>query len=288
MSNAGYTAAVNSGPKTLAEFIATAGSLAVLTGAGVSTASGIPDYRDRDGQWKNASPVQYQDFVSRDDVRRRYWARSFAGWYRIENALPNAAHKALAGLESAGVVDTLVTQNVDGLHDAAGSRNTIDLHGRLDTVRCLSCNARQERERWQTRLADANPDWQTAINELRPDGDAEVPLDRERDFSVPDCDRCGGMIKPDVVFFGESVPRTRVDEAMGAVRRSGALLVAGSSLMVFSGFRFARLAVEIGKPVAIVNLGRTRADDFANLKLDGDCGDVLADTAEILEQGTRH
>ena len=279
---------MNSGAETLANFIADAGSVAVLTGAGVSTASGIPDYRDRDGNWKTASPMQYQDFISDDVARRRYWSRSYIGWRRIEHAKPGRAHEALANFESVGIVDTLVTQNVDGLHNAAGSQRTIDLHGRLDTVRCLSCDDRRPRYAWQARLADANPGWQAEASELRPDGDVEIDTEHANSFVVPDCGLCGGMIKPDVVFFGENVPQARVDEAMNAVRRAGALLIAGSSLMVFSGFRFARLAVEIGNPVAIVNQGRTRADDLAALKLEGDCGEILAGTAAILERETSH
>lgn len=260
---------------SLARFLDASNPVTVLTGAGVSTASGIPEYRDRNGDWKHAKPVQFEDFMNRPDVRRRYWARSFAGWDRMHRADPNAAHDALALLQRAGRVDTLITQNVDGLHRRAGNDNVIDLHGRLDTVVCMQCARRSDRADWQARLVDANVRWHARVAEIRPDGDAEL-RGSDDDFSVPDCEVCGGIVKPDVVFFGESVPKQRVAEAQDAVLRSAALLIVGSSLMVFSGFRFARLAAESGKPIAIVNQGRTRADDLAALIIDGDCGAVLS------------
>ncbi len=259
----------------LGNFFERAGTVMALTGAGVSTASGIPGYRDKDGNWKNAKPVQFADFVASAGWRQRYWARSFIGWRRFSRAEPNRAHAALADLEARGYIDTLVTQNVDGLHQRAGSRRTVDLHGRLDAVRCLDCDAVIERDAWQTRLARHNPNFGVDAATVKPDGDAELGDAAHDTFVVPACERCGGTMKPDVVFFGESVPRQRVAEARSAVERSGGLLVVGSSLMVFSGLRFVRQAVEIGKPVAIVNDGRTRADDLATLKLEGDCGDVL-------------
>lgn len=257
--------------------------MTVLTGAGVSTASGIPGYRDRDGNWTHAAPVQFRDFRNDEFIRRRYWARSFAGWNRIALARPNEAHRALAALERAGFLDTLITQNVDGLHTRAGQVNVIDLHGRLDTVRCMSCDVRMRRSEWQERLLTANPDWQSRVADIRPDGDVEL---REHDvlrFRVPECANCSGIVKPDVVFFGESVPKERVVESRVAVERAGALLVAGSSLMVYSGLRFARLARELGRPVAILNQGYTRADDLASLRLDGDCGAVLGDALRQLD-----
>lgn len=259
----------------LAALIREAGTVTVLTGAGVSTGSGIPGYRDREGNWQHPPPVQFADFVSRDSVRRRYWARSFAGWSRIAGAAPNPAHRSLSALEEAGVVETLVTQNVDGLHQRAGSRRIVDLHGRLDQVVCLDCGASLERLAWQDRLLDANPDFDAQVMRINPDGDAELADDEVGRFAVPDCSTCGGIVKPDVVFFGESVPRERVAAAMSSVERSGALLVVGSSLMVFSGLRFVRQAVELGKPVAIVNQGRTRADENAAIRIDADCGELL-------------
>ena len=266
----------------LADFLARARSLVVLSGAGVSTASGIPDYRDRNGDWKHAEPIQFGPFVSSEDTRRRYWARSYVGWQRFSAARPNAAHRALAALEQSVDIDTLITQNVDGLHREAGSRNVIELHGDLSKVRCLSCHAVTPRSRFQQRLRDANPGWHADVFRYKPDGDAELTDENYSDFVVPECDACGGMLKPDVVMFGESVPKTRVNDAAAAVERAHALLVIGSSLMVFSGFRFARLAAAAGKPIAIVNQGRTRADDMATVKIDGDCATVLADALELL------
>lgn len=268
-------------PAQLARFLDDAGSVAVLTGAGVSTASGIPGYRDRDGNWKHAPPVQYADFVRSEQVRQRYWARSFIGWRRMSGAEPNAAHRALAELESRGIVDTLITQNVDNLHRRSGSSNVIDLHGRLDAVRCLDCDAELERNRWQRRVASVNPAFDADVAVTRPDGDVELN-GGYNGFSVPDCLACGGIVKPDVVFFGEAVPRERVRAAQQAVAGAGALLVVGSSLMVFSGFRFVRQAVEIGNPVAIVNQGRTRADDLASHKFELDCGDMLQQALDYL------
>lgn len=263
----------------LASFLERNRRVTVVSGAGVSTASGIPDYRDRDGNWKHAQPVQYSDFVGSDATRKRYWARSYVGWSRIWQAEPNVAHHALARLESSGAVDTLITQNVDGLHRRAGSRSVIDLHGRLQRVRCMDCDKVSSRAVWQHRLADSNPDWRADAEAFAPDGDAQLRDADTSEFTVPGCDSCGGIIKPDVVFFGENVPRPRVASAYEATERADALLVVGSSLMVFSGFRFARHAHGQGKPIAIVNRGRTRADDLATLKIDADCGSVLDQVA---------
>lgn len=273
--------------EVLARFFADARRVAILTGAGVSTASGIPEYRDRDGNWKHPRPVQYADFVKREEVRRRYWARSFVGWRRMSRAAPNGAHAALAGLERAGFVDTTITQNVDGLHQRAGSERVIDLHGRLDAVRCLDCRATVPRSDWQQRLLELNPGWQGRVTRINPDGDAELADGSYAGFSVPACESCGGIMKPDVVFFGESVPPARVAAARSAVDEAGALVVVGSSLMVFSGLRFARHAQAAGKPVAIVNQGRTRADDLAAVKIEADCGALLARTLDLLTAGQR-
>lgn len=270
---------------SLARFLEASRPLAVVTGAGVSTGSGIPDYRDADGNWKHARPVQFADFVGSAAARRRYWARSFAGWQRMRRAEPNDAHRAISALEASGIVDTLITQNVDGLHGRAGQRRVVDLHGRLDTVSCLDCGQQVSRERFQSDLAVANAGWQAPVSRVRPDGDAELEAADYDAFVVPDCERCGGIMKPDVVFFGESVPKQRVATAVEAVQRAAALLIVGSSLMVFSGFRFARLAHEAGKPLAIVNRGKTRADELATLKLDADCGPLLAQTVALLDGG---
>lgn len=262
-------------PHSLGEFLDRVGSVTVLTGAGVSTASGIPDYRDEKGDWKAATPIQYAEFSGNDLVRRRYWARSYVGWQLFGQARPNAAHRSLARLEAAGKVDTLITQNVDGLHSRAGSERVIDLHGDLSRVHCLDCGTRASRTDYQQRIREWNPDWHARIFEYRPDGDAELAEASYADFTPPGCDACGGRIKPDVVMFGENVPTQRVSEAMSAVDRADALLVVGSSLMVFSGYRFARRAHESGKPIAIVNRGATRADDIATLKVEADCAAAL-------------
>ncbi|GAB6197301.1 NAD-dependent protein deacetylase [Lysobacter xanthus] len=247
----------------------------VLTGAGCSTASGIPDYRDESGGWKRAPPVTYQAFTGDDATRRRYWARSFAGWPRFADARPNAAHAALAGWESSGRLSLLLTQNVDGLHQRAGSDRVIDLHGRLDTVRCLACETTTPRYAMQRRLEQANPGWIDTIAAFAPDGDADLERTDFSGFDVPACDVCGGMLKPDVVFFGENVPRARFEAARDALATSDGLLVVGSSLMVYSGYRFARMADEAGLPVALLTRGATRADDLASLVLRADCTQVL-------------
>lgn len=276
---------MQSDARSLAEFLRRSGTVTVLTGAGVSSASGIPEYRDRDGNWKHAKPVQFGEFRDSAVVRRRYWARSFAGWHRMRTAEPNDAHRALARLEALGACRHLVTQNVDGLHQRAGQQSVTDLHGRLDAVTCLQCDLRIDRDRWQRGLESLNPGWDHRVAAFKPDGDVELLRGDEQSFVVPPCERCGGIIKPDVVFFGEGVPRDRVDTTTAAIGTSGGLLVVGSSLMVFSGFRFARFALETGKPIAIVNEGRTRADEMATLKIEADCGDTLRDALAYVDAG---
>lgn len=266
----------------LRRFFSRHGRIAVLSGAGCSTRSGIPDYRDDAGNWKHRKPVQFAEFVSSAGTRQRYWAQSFAGWTRIATAKPNGAHVALARLEQARRIECVVTQNVDNLHRAAGSRNVIDLHGVLHRVRCLRCGATCPREGFQGRLARANPDWHASAREIAPDGDALLATTDFRTFSVPGCEGCGGILKPDVVFFGEAVPADRVTRAADCVARADALLVVGSSLMVFSGFRFARMANALGKPIAIINRGTTRADGFATCKLTGECGMLMSGVADLV------
>ena len=256
--------------------------LTVLTGAGCSTESGIPEYRDDDGNWMHQQPMQFADFVNDASNRRRYWAQSFAGWHRISNAKPNAAHRAIANLEQCGFVSCVITQNVDNLHRAAGSRNVIDLHGVLKRIRCLDCGTTDSRHAFQARLQDSNPDWDVAITAIAPDGDARISVENLRLFKVPGCLYCGGVVKPHVVFFGESVPAFRVSKANAFLRQSDALLVVGSSLMVFSGYRFARIASMAGKPIAIVNRGITRADDLATHKLTANCAELLSRTVARL------
>ena len=271
----------SAGPAQLARFLENASSVVALTGAGVSTASGIPGYRDRDGNWKHAPPVQFAEFKRSATVRRCYWARSFAGWQRVSRAEPNGAHHALAALESRGIVDTVITQNVDDLHRRSGSRRVIDLHGRLANVRCLDCDSMLERDAWQQQLAAGNPHFDSDIQTERPDGDVEL-TNGHHGFRVPACGICGGIVKPDVVFFGESVPKARVRAATDAVGQSNALLVVGSSLMVFSGYRFVRQAVEIDNPVAILNQGHTRGDTLATHKFDADCASMLQGTLKLM------
>ena len=249
------------------------GRLVALTGAGLSTDSGIPDYRGPDSP--SRTPMTYQEFVSGPAARQRYWARSHIGWTRIRRALPNPGHLALARLERQGALRQLITQNVDGLHESAGSARVCALHGRIADVVCLSCRAHSSRRLLQQRLEQLNPGFAArhAHAAERPDGDVE--LGSAAGFAVPTCASCGGVLKPDVVFFGENVPKERVERCYNAVDSCDALLVAGSSLMVMSGFRFVRHARKRDIPVVIVNRGPTRADDLATVKLDAGCSDFL-------------
>jgi NAD-dependent SIR2 family protein deacetylase len=256
--------------------------IAVLTGAGCSTGSGIPDYRDDAGNWKHRRPVQYADFIGHSEIRRRYWAQSFHGWRRVAGALPNVAHAAIARLENAERIAGIITQNVDDLHRRAGSRNIVDLHGILSRVRCLQCNTITPRAGFQSLLEQHNPDWNVAVDRIGPDGDSTLATDDFSRFEVPGCPSCDGMVKPDVVFFGESVPPDRVTRAAEIVTESKALLVVGSSMMVFSGFRFARMAATAGLPTGIVNRGVTRADQIADFRLAGDCATILADSVAAI------
>lgn len=259
----------------LARFVEEYPRLTVLSGAGCSTAAGLGDYRDRDGQWKRKQPITGQVFIGDERMRKRYWVRSAVGWPTFGAARPAAAHVALAQLQERGTVRHLITQNVDRLHQKAGHRDVIDLHGVLATVSCLQCGLGIERDDFQRRLLAANS-WVGDLSAAHaPDGDADLDSpDVERLF-VPDCERCNGLLKPDVVFFGENVPRERVEASMSALADADALLVAGSSLMVFSGFRFCRAAAARGQPIVIVNDGRTRADELATLKVGGDVGERL-------------
>ncbi len=259
----------------LTRFVRASERLLVLTGAGCSTESGIPDYRDAAGEWKRTAPIQYQAFMGQESARRRYWARSMLGWAPIRDARPSASHRALATLEQLERTHHLVTQNVDGLHQKAGSVKVIDLHGRLDVVECIECARRLDRHTMQAVLEALNPAWRPREVRIAPDGDADLDEAASASFEIPDCSGCGGILKPTVVFFGESVPRERVAAAYRRLTESDALLVAGSSLMVFSGYRFVREATRRGCPVAIVNLGRTRADDEVTLKAEAGCGAAL-------------
>jgi NAD-dependent SIR2 family protein deacetylase len=251
------------------------GSVVVLSGAGLSTSCGIPDYRDHAGRWKRAQPISHQDFLRSDSARRRYWARSFLGWPTVAQAAPGRGHQALAQLESVGRIRLIVTQNVDGLHRKAGSNQVLELHGGLDGVVCLSCQRRHQRAQVQEWLGAANPQVPAQAAVAAPDGDAQVAEELYAGFQVPDCPACGGMLKPDVVFFGDSVPRERVSAASEAIAAADGLLVVGSSLMVYSGFRFVEIARRAGKPVMAVNLGTTRADPMLDAKVEADCDEFL-------------
>jgi NAD-dependent SIR2 family protein deacetylase len=261
---------------TLQDFIGAHRRLFVLTGAGCSVNSGIPDYRDADGQWKRSPPVTFQAFMSAEATRQRYWARSLVGWRRFGGARPSDAHRALARLETLGKSEILLTQNVDRLQQAAGGRAVIDLHGRLDHVRCMGCGRVSPRAAMQAELERLNPDWRDLEAVVAPDGDADLDGVDFAAFIVPPCEACGGVLKPDVVFFGESVPRPRVDSAMAHLAEADAMLVVGSSLMVYSGFRFVEAAARAQKPIAAVNLGRTRADHLLTLKVEAPCDEALA------------
>lgn len=256
--------------------------LVVITGAGCSTDSGIPDYRDHSGNWKRKPPVQQREFLEHHAVRQRYWARSLLGWRHFSKAAPNLAHRALARLESAGRVRHLITQNVDGLHQQAGSRAVTDLHGRLDEVQCLACAARMPRDEMQRMLESRNREWLGFDAAHAPDGDADLEQDFSR-FDVPACEACGGVLKPAVVFFGDSIPAERSRAAAAHAEAADAVLVVGSSLMVWSGYRLVRAAAERGVPVAALNLGVTRADALLDLKLAAPCGETLDLAAEALD-----
>jgi NAD-dependent deacetylase sirtuin 4 len=254
-----------------------------LTGAGCSTESGIPDYRGPDTPPRTRPPIQHREFVDRPDARRRYWARSVLGWPRLAAAEPNAGHRALAVLEHAGIVTGMITQNVDGLHGRAGSREVVELHGALARVRCLACGALTARDELQRRLLAQNPAFADRARSvaIAPDGDADLPDELVEAFEVIACD-CSGVVMPDVVFFGGSVPRATLDAAWATFDRAEVLLVVGSSLTVFSGYRFVRRAAERGIPVAILNRGPTRGDELAQLRVDARAGEALTVIARAL------
>ncbi|HTD02651.1 NAD-dependent protein deacetylase [Undibacterium sp.] len=250
----------------LAAFLHNYPKALVLTGAGMSTASGIPDYRDQNGVRRGQAPIQGPEFRRTEAVRKRYWARSMLGWPTLARTSPNAGHRAIAELEAAGNVSTVLTQNVDGLHQQAGSANVIELHGNIHAVVCLNCRTQFSRSAIQSLLEHANPDLIGAAATALPDGDAQFEPDALAEFHIPSCEHCGGMLQPDVVFFGDGVPRARTEAAEQALAQADALLVVGSSLIVFSGYRFCRMAAETGKPIAAINRGVTRADHLLSLK----------------------
>jgi NAD-dependent SIR2 family protein deacetylase len=262
------------------------GNVTVLSGAGLSTESGIPDYRGPSGQARRTGqPMTYQEFTGSAGARQRYWARSHLGWRHVTGAAPNDGHRAVAALERAGLVSGIITQNVDGLHQAAGAQVVTELHGSLHRVVCLACWERSPREALDTRLRTANPAWTAAAVGLEPavNPDGDVALEETGGFAVVDCLACGGLLKPDVVFFGENVPKDRVAECFAQVSASSALVVLGSSLTVMSGLRYVRHAASLGIPVLIVNQGTTRGDDLADARLDAPLGRTL--TALVRELG---
>lgn len=267
----------DAGLDALAELVED-GDVVVLSGAGLSTESGIPDYRGpRGAVLRRHAPMTFQAFTGDVDARRRYWARSHLGWGRIRAAHPNDGHRAVAAWESEGWILGTITQNVDGLHAAAGSKRVVDLHGRLDRVVCLDCRDLTSRQELDDRLAAANAEWQGAVRRWNPDGDVDLDDDHLATFTVVPCARCGGVLKPDVVYFGESVPRDRVDQCYAWVDGARAMIVLGSSLHVYSGRRFVMRAAERGIPIAIVNEGPTRGDDVCTIRIDAPLGATLVD-----------
>jgi len=255
------------------------GDVVVLSGAGLSTESGIPDYRGPTGAARPSTPMTYQVFTSDPAARRRYWARSHLGWRLMAGAQPNEGHRAVTGLQEQGLLAGVVTQNVDGLHTAAGARDVVELHGGLATVVCLGCGDRTARSQLDRRLREANQGWQARVLAVHPDGDVDLPEGELERFRPVDCLVCGGVLKPDVVFFGEKVPADRVARCFALVESAGALLVLGSSLTVMSGYRFVLRASKLGVPVAIVNAGPTRGDDLADVRVDAPLGEVLPELA---------
>jgi NAD-dependent SIR2 family protein deacetylase len=256
--------------------------IVVLSGAGCSTESGIPDYRGPETRHTKRNPIRYRAFVDDPAARQHYWARSAIGWPTFAAAEPNDGHRALASLEASGRVRGIITQNVDRLHHAAGSTRVVELHGALEEVVCLDCGVVEHRPAFQQRLLALNPGWTDRAVEIAPDGDAEIPREATRAFAVPGCRRCGGVLKPNVIFFGENVPAPWVEEAWTLLGEGDALLVAGSSLTVYSGYRFVRRAAQEDHPIAIVNLGETRGDDLATLRVDAKTGNVLPRLAHAL------
>ena len=258
------------------------GDVVVLSGAGLSTESGIPDYRGPSSAGRRAQPMTYQTFICSVDARRRYWARSHLGWRHITGAHPNAGHRAVAELQRRGLITGIITQNVDGLHSAAGSPEVLELHGNLARVVCLDCGVRTTRAALDSRLRAVNRSWDAQVRAVNPDGDVQVDDETVATFRIVDCDSCAGVLKPDVVFFGENVPRPRVDDAYALVEGAGSVLVLGSSLTVMSGLRFVRHAAKLGVPVAIVNQGETRGDALATMRLDASLGATLSTLVEMV------
>ena len=272
----------------LVDVVGSGGAL-ILSGAGLSTESGIPDYRGPTGLARRSSPMTYQTFTGSAAARRRYWARSYLGWRHIARAVPNDGHRAVAELSRRGLLTGIITQNVDGLHQAGGASAVTELHGSLHRVVCLACGQRTSRTELGRRLEAANPGWGAELATLiNPDGDAILDEEVTESFQVADCSACHGVLKPDVVFFGENVPRPRAEACYALVERSRALVVLGSSLTVMSGFRYVRHAAGLERPVVIVNQGATRGDAYASATLDAPLGQTLADLVASLGSGDDH
>jgi NAD-dependent SIR2 family protein deacetylase len=254
----------------------------VLSGAGLSTESGIPDYRGPGGAYsRNHTPITYQLFRDDPRGRHRYWARSYIGWPMMRDMQPNAGHLSVAALESAGLVTGVITQNVDSLHHKAGSSAVIDLHGRLDTVMCMACGLRGSRDALQSRISSLNAGWEGVATSFNPDGDVEIADSAVETFVMVDCTACGGPLKPDVVYFGESVPPARVTDSYAMVDSASSLLVLGSSLHVYSGRRFVTHAHKLELPIIIVNQGETKADDLASVRINAALGETLTALTDI-------
>lgn len=264
--------------KRLEDFLLSKPNIVVLTGAGISTESGIPDYRSAGvGLYarSNHRPVQHMEFVKSPAIRQRYWARNFVGWPNFSSTEPNATHYALARFEREARIQGIVTQNVDRLHTKANAKNVVELHGSGYVVKCLSCDYRIDRNEFQDILNTINPEFKDAPDMIRPDGDVEIPLDYIENFKIPSCPDCGGNLKPEIVFFGDNVPKDRLRKVAEMIYTSDGLLVLGSSLMVFSGYRMVLQNKDLGLPVAIVTIGETRADHLADIKISAKCGDVI-------------
>ena len=267
----------------LAEFIAARDGLLVLTGAGLSTNSGIPAYRDHQGQWLRRTPIFYQDFMRCPVARRRYWARSYFGWHHVAKSKPNAGHMGLAKMEQDGLIKHLITQNVDGLHARAGSPLAIEIHGQLGRVKCLDCHAQYDRHDIQKQLKELNQHWSPEVLGYNPDGDADLDEAAYPDFHVADCARCHGPLKPDVVFFGESVPKETSGAVQSAIAQCNGILVIGSSLVVMSGYRIVKQAHAMHKPVVAINQGRTRGDDLLQFKVSADCVEAIQSLQHLIK-----
>lgn len=264
--------------KRLQEFVNHSRRLFVMTGAGISTESGIPDYRSEGvGLYARSTnrPVQYQDFVKYPDIRQRYWARNYVGWPKFGFFLPNKSHVALAEWEKRGKVHWLVTQNVDALHYKAGSKKVTELHGSAHRVMCLKCDHKMTRPEMQVLLDSYNTNWSAQSDEIAPDADVQLSQEQINGFKVPPCPNCGGPLKPEITFFGDNVMKPIVEFVHEKLKESDCLLMIGTSLQVYSGYRFAVAAKDQGKPIAILNIGHTRADKLARLQVHAKCGDVL-------------